>query len=164
MSVTISGDTGITFPNGSTQAAAVSLPAGVVLHFANSTAPSGWLECNGATVSRATYPALFSAIGTVYGAGDGSTTFKLPDLRGQFLRGWDNGAGVDPGRAIGTSQADAFTSHTHSATSGNFSITGNTQFSYGGAGASLGISATTAATGGTETRPKNIAMLPCIKT
>jgi microcystin-dependent protein len=86
MSLIISGDAGITFPNGQTQDS--PFPSGMVCHFGNTTPPTGWLQCNGAAVSRATYAALFTAIGTVYGSGDGSTTFNLPDARGMFLRGW----------------------------------------------------------------------------
>lgn len=82
-------------------------PAGVVLMHAASTAPTGWLECNGAAVSRTTYATLFAAIGTTWGAGDGSTTFHLPDLRGEFVRGWDHGKGSDPGRVFATLQLDA---------------------------------------------------------
>jgi len=63
-------------------------------------APDGWRACSGQAVSRTTYAALFAAIGTEYGVGDGSTTFDLPDLRGEFLRGWDNGRGVDSGRVL----------------------------------------------------------------
>src|SRR5690625_109412 len=69
--------------------------------------PDGWLPCNGATISRTTYSRLFAVIGTTYGDGDGSTTFNLPDLRGEFVRGVDNGRGVDAGRALGQHQADA---------------------------------------------------------
>ena len=87
---------------------------GEVATFAMATAPSGWLKCNGAVVSRTLYPALFTAIGTTYGAGDGSTTFSLPDLRGEFVRGWaDDDTAADTGRAIGSWQADTFISHTH---------------------------------------------------
>jgi microcystin-dependent protein len=68
-------------------------PAGVVLPFAGSTAPTGWLLCFGQTVSRTTYAALFTALGTSYGAGDGSTTFALPDLRGRVAGGKDNMGG-----------------------------------------------------------------------
>jgi len=81
-----------------------SVPAGTIIYFAASTAPTGFLKANGATVSRSTYSALFSAIGTVFGAGDGSTTFRLPELRGEFPRGWDDGRGVDSGRAFGSAQ------------------------------------------------------------
>jgi microcystin-dependent protein len=62
-------------------------PSGAIMPFAMSTAPSGWLLADGSAVSRATYAGLFSAIGTTWGAGDGSTTFNLPDLRGAFVRG-----------------------------------------------------------------------------
>jgi microcystin-dependent protein len=62
-------------------------PAGVINQYAGAAAPSGWLLCDGSPVSRSTYAALFSAIGTTYGAGDGSTTFNLPDLRGRVLIG-----------------------------------------------------------------------------
>ncbi len=79
-------------------------PAGMVNYFANVTAPNGYLECNGQAVNRTQYAELFTAIGVVYGAGDGTTTFNLPELRGEFVRGWDNGRGVDAGRAIGTWQ------------------------------------------------------------
>ena len=68
-------------------------PAGVVLPFAGSTAPTGWLLCFGQAVSRTTYAALFTALGTSYGAGDGSTTFALPDLRGRIPGGKDNMGG-----------------------------------------------------------------------
>ena len=82
-------------------------PAGSIIMFSASTPPSGYLECDGAAVSRTTYADLFAVIGEDFGNGDGSTTFNLPDLRGEFVRGWDNGAGVDSGRALGTNQADA---------------------------------------------------------
>jgi hypothetical protein len=67
-----------------------------------SSPPPGWLKANGAVISRAGFAALCAAIGTTYGSGAG--TFALPDLRGEFVRGWDDGRGVDTGRAIGTTQ------------------------------------------------------------
>ena len=79
-------------------------PAGMISPFGNSTAPSGWLQCNGAAVSRTTYSDLFAAIGIVYGAGDGTTTFNVPEIRGEFVRAWDNARGVDSGRTIGSFQ------------------------------------------------------------
>ena len=79
-------------------------PAGMISPFGNSTAPSGWLQCNGAAVSRTTYADLFAAIGTVYGAGDGTTTFNVPEIRGEFVRAWDDARGVDSGRTIGSFQ------------------------------------------------------------
>lgn len=95
------------------------LPAGAIQLFAMSAVPSGWLECNGAAVSRTTYANLFAAIGTTYGAGNGTTTFNLPDLRGMFVRGWDNGRSLDPGRALGSQQAAANNPHTHIPTVSN---------------------------------------------
>lgn len=92
-------------------------PPGMVAHFARSTAPAGWLKANGASVSRVAYAELFAAIGTTYGAGDGFTTFNLPDLRGEFIRGWDDGRGVDGGRELGAVQSGAIQSHTHAGSS-----------------------------------------------
>ena len=74
--------------NGSTGSIFGTLPAGMVMYFANSTAPQGWFVCDGSLKSRTNYIDLFNAVGTTYGAGDGSTTFNLPDFRGQFLRSW----------------------------------------------------------------------------
>ncbi|QPB08629.1 tail protein [Burkholderia phage Mica] len=79
-------------------------PAGMVMYFAGSAAPAGWLKANGAAISRTAYGALFARIGTTYGAGDGANTFNLPDLRGEFLRGFDDGRGIDPSRAFGSMQ------------------------------------------------------------
>ena len=89
------------------------VPSGAVLYFAGRTAPAGWLKANGAAVSRTAYAALFAAIGTTYGAGDGRSTFNLPDLRAEFIRGWDDGRGVDVGRVFGSAQAHALQSHQH---------------------------------------------------
>lgn len=63
------------------------IPPGTIIHYAGRTVPSGWLICNGANVSRTDYAALFAAIGTIYGAGNGSTTFGLPNMDGRFLEG-----------------------------------------------------------------------------
>ena len=82
----------------------VSIPTGMIAPFAMSSPPTGWLECNGATISRSTYATLFAAIGTTYGAGDGSSTFVLPDLRATFIRGFDNSRGIDTGRTFGSFQ------------------------------------------------------------
>jgi microcystin-dependent protein len=96
----------------------VAADVGDVKMRAFSTVPSGWLECNGAAVSRAApYDKLFLVIGTIYGVGDGTTTFNLPDYRGEFLRGWDHGRGVDPLRTLGDTaanfQPDGMKSHSH---------------------------------------------------
>ena len=105
------------------------VPSGSVFCRAVATVPTGYLECNGAAVSRTTYSALFAVIGTAYGAGNGSSTFNLPDLRGEFIRGFDNGRGVDSGRSVATSQGGANASHNHSislsGTTSNKSLTGS---------------------------------------
>lgn len=73
-------------------------PSGVVANTAATSAPTGWLLCAGQAVNRATYAALFSAIGTTYGSGDGSTTFNVPDARGRVLAGVDNMGGTAANR------------------------------------------------------------------
>lgn len=105
--------------NASLGASSNYMPAGAIQLFAMSAIPTGWLECNGAAVSRTTYANLFAVIGTTYGAGDGSITFNLPDMRGQFARGWDHGRGVDPGRALGSVQTPDNQAHTHGLTVSN---------------------------------------------
>jgi microcystin-dependent protein len=148
---------------------AAGIPSGAVQMFAMNSAPSGWLKCNGAAVSRTTYASLFAAIGTTFGAGDGSTSFNLPDLRGEFARGWDDGRGVDSGRVFGSSQSDELKAHRHS-----FNTNGGTAGGGGDNGiARVGGSPGSATfgyppggineTGGTETRPRNVALLYCIK-
>ena len=92
------------------------VPTGSVFCMAVATIPSGYRECNGDAVSRTTFAALFAVIGTQYGTGNGSTTFNLPDLRGEFVRGFDNGRGVDSGRSINDPQSSANKSHNHTAT------------------------------------------------
>lgn len=67
------------------------LPTGMMINYGGSSAPSGWLLCDGSAVSRTTYAALFAVIGTTYGAGDASTTFNLPDLQGKFALGAGGG-------------------------------------------------------------------------
>jgi microcystin-dependent protein len=143
-------------------------PPGKVDFFAMASAPTGWLQANGAAVSRSTYANLFAAIGTIYGAGDGLTTFTLPDLRGEFIRGWDNGSGVDPARVFGSTQADAFASHTHSVSTNAPRYQSNVTPCYSensGSGNKCdpNVTLSIGATGGAETRPKNVAMLVCIK-
>lgn len=137
------------------------VPAGAVLFFAMASAPAGWLVCNGAAVSRSAYADLFAAIGILYGAGDGVTTFSLPDLRGEFVRGADGGRNVDTGRALGSAQGDSIKSHSH--------LIVTTTFAGGGGGVPYGsgtasASGATGAYGGGETRPRNVALLPCIST
>ena len=76
----------------------VALPTGAVLPFAGASAPSGHLLCFGQAISRSTYSDLFTAIGTVYGVGDGSTTFNIPDLRGRVVAGQDDMGGTSANR------------------------------------------------------------------
>lgn len=92
-----------------------AVPTGSVHMMATTTAPSGYLKCNGSAISRTTYAALFAIIGTAHGNGDGSSTFNVPDLRGEFVRGWDDGRGIDSGRNFGTSQSDNNKQHNHTA-------------------------------------------------
>lgn len=137
---------------------------GLVAYFAQTTAPSGWIKANGAAVSRTVYANLFSVIGTQYGVGDGSSTFNLPDLRGEFLRGYDDGRGADSGRVFGSAQGDNFKSHTHVQAHTGIGDGSLNQMPIGGGSLPWTQSIlTTAATGGNETRPRNIAMMACIK-
>lgn len=162
---------------------------GTIQLYAAISPPAGYLECDGSAVSRTTFSALFAIIGTTFGSGDGTTTFNLPDMRGYFARGWDDGAGIDPGRAFGSVQTDLLDSHSHTITDPShshpytYALASNTGvlFQVGGsANAVVGLSATglsnpTATdtnttgitinnTGGVETRPKNVALLYVIKT
>lgn len=141
-------------------------PAGLVATFARSTAPTGWLKANGAAVSRTAYADLYAAIGTRFGAGDGINTFNLPDLRGEFIRGWDDGRGVDSGRALGSAQGQLIESHDHGMdpfkqVNANIlqPVTGGAELSSVGVGSAV----RTKPTGGNETRPRNVALLYCIK-
>jgi len=150
------------------------LPIGSIMPYVGTTAPTGFLVCNGASVSRTTYADLFAVCSTRFGAVNG-TSFNIPDFRGAFLRGWDNGAGIDPDAAsrtatsfggatgdnIGTEQADAFESHSHSiAALGGLNsasvVSTSTQ-------STVPTSIDTDETGGNETRPFNIAVNYIIK-
>ena len=140
--------------------ATIALPAGAVMAFAMNSAPAGWLAADGSNVSRVTYAALFTAISTTYGAGDGGTTFALPDLRGYFVRGSGTNSDGTAAGTFGAKQEDDFKSHTHTV----FGLQGGPFTSTGlYLSGVTGTNVTSAATGGTETRPKNIAMLYCIK-
>jgi microcystin-dependent protein len=141
-------------------------PTGMIIYTAAAEAPAGYLKANGALVSRVTYATLFATIGTTYGIGDGATTFALPDLRGEFIRGLDDGRGVDAGRALGSAQADSFKSHNHAWSMPGSPNNENETIDYIAAGQAanwLTFNVATSSTGGSETRPRNIALLPCIK-
>lgn len=159
---------------------------GAVAMFACKTPPAGWLKGNGAAVSRATYARLFSVIGTTFGAGDGSTTFNLPELRAEFPRGWDDGRGIDASRVFGSVQAQALSSHQHRTAIG---FDGANLFGWGDGNATpvfgsevqsgvLRVLGSVTQGGGAarvaytdvalmgvsgETRPRNVALLACIK-
>lgn len=144
-------------------AAAIRVRPGIIEMFGGDTAPVGYLECDGAVVLRATYPDLFAAIGETHGAGDGVTTFALPDLRGEFVRGWDHGRGIDAARDVGSAQGQAVQAHTHSIPSNSDQGTGTVSVEDGdGTGTPRAIN--TGSTGGTETRPRNVALMYVIKT
>lgn len=159
---------------------------GEVAFFARTTPPSGWLKANGAAVSRTTYAALFAAIGTTFGAGDGRTTFNLPDLRGEFLRGLDDGRNIDRGRRLGTAQGDAIRNITgkldgSAMGSGNQVLEGKMiasgaigttyqqrqwsgdQGGWGEQSVSFDFDASRVVPVANENRPRNVALLACIK-
>lgn len=157
---TISGNLVVT-GNLTVNGTANMAPPGSVIMWAANAAPSTWLECDGAAVSRTTYAALFSAIGTTFGVGDGTTTFNVPDMRGYFARGWDHGRGVDTGRTFGSNQTDEFEAHVHTV---NYQI-GNLAGGAGGNSAGIAVATfNSGSTGGTETRPLNVALMFIIKT
>ena len=164
------------------------VPTGAVFYFAANTAPTGFLKADGTAVSRTTYAALFAITGTTYGVGNGSTTFNLPDLRGEFIRGWDDGRGVDASRAFGSAQGYATakpqtttatrllgdgTTTTIDASTTNPSAIGFTRVSKTTEGVTAGTIDSTGSgqeidvlqgvTGDAETRPRNVALLACIK-
>lgn len=156
-------------------AARNAAPSGMIAYYAGGYPPAGWLRANGAEISRTVYADLFAAIGTTYGAGDGRSTFKLPDLRGEFVRGLDDGRNVDAGRVLGSLQQDEYRRHNHVYRRGHLSNNvdwEHREASKDGAAAMYdgdgrfddgGDRVTTAYSGGVETRPRNIALLACIK-
>ena len=171
---------GVTSVNGQTGDVSIQgVPPGAVMHFAMTSPPTGWLAADGTAVSRSTYASLFSAIGTTFGVGNGTTTFALPDLRGEFVRGWDDGRGVDSGRALGGAQSWAIQNITGRANSDlvrfNLAATDGAFAAESMVSRSRPSSTTTSDTYGinfdasrvvqtaNETRPRNVALLACIK-
>jgi len=166
-----------------TIAAPAGTPAGSIIMFGGATAPEGWLICDGSAVSRTTQANLFTAIGTAFGSGDGSTTFNLPNMRGQFPRGLNTtGSGNDPNRTLGTTQAQATAvngmsisdpGHTHSFTTrnqdGSESNIARSASSSNGVASVTVNSATTrisfsSSSSDNETRPTNVALNFIIRT
>ena len=158
------------------------MPIGSIHYFAASTPPASFLVCNGSSLSRAEYSELFAVIGTTYGNVD-SSHFNLPDLRGEFIRGWDNGRGIDSTRVFGSSQSESLSAHKHIIPGRytqrnaqfvakwlqnlNTFTAGLDRFTTGGdqsfANAIEDFSLASNLAGGSETRPRNVALLPCIK-
>lgn len=156
-------------------------PAGSIIMFGGATAPNGWLICDGSAVSRTTQADLFDAIGTAFGSGDGSTTFNLPDMRGQFPRGLNTtGSGNDPNRTLGTTQAQATAvngmsisdpGHTHTIPrigthgSGQFGLLNQISLNQNSnTGSSTTRISFSSSSSDNETRPTNVALNFIIRT
>lgn len=148
-------------------AKASALPVGSIVAFPVDSPPPGFLELDNSVKSSATYPDLSAYLGGKFNKGDeGVGNFRLPEARGEFLRGWDHGRGVDPGRAIGALQSDLFGSHSHTHAADNSKgISNVTIGTVAGSGqyAVTNSGNVTGSTGGSETRPRNIAVMWCIK-
>ena len=143
-------------------------PTGGIMMFPVAGIPKGWLECNGIDISINDYKVLYDVIGhnyTTSGSLDRNSRFQIPDMRGLFVRGWDNGKGVDSGRSLGSRQEDLLKNHTHSIdlVRGYLQSNANTNTPEGvwGSGTTGSVDG---GLGGSETRPKNIALIYCIKT
>ena len=173
MTIVLDGSGGITTP-----ATHSGNFVGQVCFFALSSAPSGFLKANGASLSTTTYAALFAEIGYTFG-GSGAS-FNLPDLRGEFLRGWDDARGVDSGRGFGSFQGDAIRNITGTfgaeglsrdvgtvAASGALYYAGRGYPAYGGApyngSVIIGFDAALQVPTAADNRPRNVALLACIK-
>jgi microcystin-dependent protein len=129
------------------------------------TPPTGWLKCDGSEVTITSYQNLYNRIGLIFNPTPTAGKFALPDLRGYFVRGVSDGSAVDSGRLIGSFQDDAFQTHTHTynapgAPSSVFQVGTNRS---GVTGSTSATSGAPSAGSGSETRPKNIALLYCIK-
>jgi phage-related tail fiber protein len=143
---------------------------GAVIYIAHGNSLNGYLKCNGGAISRTTYANLYAAIGTTYGVGDGSTTFNLPELRGEFIRGLDDSRGIDAGRALGSAQSGQNLDHTHVASAGSngywVDAAGLGIINIGGATLNINRAAITGLSSsgaGNEARPRNVAMYAVIK-
>ena len=149
-------------------------PTGAMVMWMTETAPSGWLECRGQSLLRSSYAALFGVLGVMYGHVDG-THFTLPDMRAFFIRGWDHARGGDPdvatrgarqdgaeGDHVGTDQYDEFKSHTHGDIWKWYPAGGYALDAVGGN--RIKQDDLTTASGGSESRPINIAVMFIMKT
>ncbi|MCX5508637.1 phage tail protein [Pseudomonas sp. BJa3] len=163
---------------------ASALPVGAMLPFPRGSVPAGFLEVDGSTQSASVYPDLAAYLGGAFNKGnEPEGFFRLPDTRGEFLRGWDHGRGVDPGRAVGSWAGDSLLDHQHAVISADAG-TGKMPFEANVAGSATGnlgatartigssvlnatlvssVFAPAAAKGGTETRPRSLAVMWCLK-
>lgn len=139
---------------------------GTISFHAKNVAPAGYLKCNGGAVSRTTYANLFAEIGTTFGIGDGSTTFNLPELRGEFPRFWDDSRGIDAARVFGSAQVQQLLSHQHTTLTPPFvgsEVFVGSAVLVGTGTANDYYPRNTSLVGGSENRPRNIALLGIIK-
>lgn len=134
---------------------------GFVFYYCKQTPPNGWIVCDGRALSRTKYSNLFNVIGITFGSGDGSTTFNIPDLRGEFIRGYDGNRGIDSGRVFGSLQDG--TKFTTSRTGARYVSDGdnseNVQMTNDGQSSTVNPTQEAIVT-----RPRNVALLPCIYT
>ncbi|RLL33737.1 phage tail protein [Acinetobacter cumulans] len=152
-------------------------PPGTIVGLASPNIPPGYrlLKCNGAAYSRAVYADLFAAIGTYFGAGDGVTTFNVPEARGEYPRYADDGRGIDVGRVVGSKQGDAmrnitgtFEGNTDDGEAGKKGAFYNTGQGFLGAngagwGGVIGFDASRVVPTANEVRVRSIAVLACIR-
>ena len=144
-------------------------PIGTVSWFAASAAPTSYLECSGGVVPISDYTDLWYVIGTKFNrGGEGAGNFRIPDLRGEFIRGWDHGRNINTGRVFGSNESDELKTHTHkvSGTVGTNSLSTSPIVVKMESYESTEVTSTydsAISTGGSETRPRNVALLPCIK-
>jgi microcystin-dependent protein len=148
-------------------------PVGSIMYFARNSAPDGWLKANGASVSTTTYAGLFASIGYTWGGSGGS--FTLPDLRGEFPRSWDDGRGADSGRSFASFQAQDWkgfyqsnvgsntTAYSHGPVYMGKTIFGSFQGNVFGGHWAAPAAANGTAWDDSEIRPRNRALLACIK-
>lgn len=149
------------------------IPLGAVLPFAMNAVPEGWLKCDGSLVLRTTYAALFAKIGTTYNTGgEPSTHFRLPDARAEFIRGFDDGRGVDAGRVFGSNQSQAGgLSSVQTAIGTENEVPATVSVPQDGTASAYMTTGDAASaanqkmrfTNSATLRPRNIAMLYCIK-
>ena len=154
-----------------------AIPKGMIAPFGSSTAPEGWLICDGSTLNAlqdVAFRDLFSTIGTTWG-GSGEGDFKIPDLRGEFLRGVDKGRAVDVGRTVGTNQDHGIPKleggvqseyNSMYGSSGIFKpVLGDNRYGdlTGSGGKGFTFTSTDVIPDAPEVRPRNVAVLYCIK-